>query len=188
MDRILERIALPLLLFTAVLFILLFVSWFGILPRFTRFAVADVTLSPTQMAAYVAQEKATLATLEQKRNRLVLPSSDLSYDTLRLEKRSTTDALTVRTRLLDAASHIIDAPTAVAIDHLSIDTDTNTVSFSGDVRGVGPRSMTVLATFVDTLEALPFVSDLTRPSFTRIDDAMGIHSPFTMSFTLTSAQ
>jgi hypothetical protein len=186
--EILERVALPLMLFSAVLFILLFISWFGILPRFTRFAVANTSLSPTDMATYVSHLKAELTDMEQKRDHLVLPINDPGYNALKIEKMSTMNALDVRTRLLDVATSVTDADHAVFIDHLSLDNATQMVSVSGDIRNVGPRSMTVLASYVEAVQGLPFVDHLTPPAFTRTQDQSGaMHSPFTMQFTLKSS-
>lgn len=181
---ILERAALPLLLFAAVLLVLLFLSWFSILPRFTRFAVANTTLSPTEMAAYVTQQQSSLATLEQKRNRLVLPEQDPGYTALKTEKRTMVNALDVQTLLLQVAGDLHEGPNAITLSHLDYDASTSVVSVSGDVRDVGLRSMTVLASYTESLETMPFVQHLIRPAFTREQNADGtFHSPFTLSFT-----
>jgi hypothetical protein len=79
-----------------------------------------------------------------------------------------------------------DAGTAldgVVIERLRMDAVTREVRVHGDVRGVGPGSMTVLAEFVDLLRAHPSVHALKAPAFTREDDpGVGFHSPFTLSF------
>lgn len=182
---ILERVALPLMLFSAVLFVLLFVSWFGILPRFTSFAVSDTRLSPVEMDAHVSQMKAALLTQEETRNRLVLPTYDASYETLKAEKRTGMSAFVLRKALEDTGVAVATKKDAVVITHLS--TDGSKVTVSGTVRNVELRSMTVLASFVEAVEELSFVSDLTRPSFTRAQNADGsFHSPFTLTFTLVT--
>ena len=187
--KALERIALPLLLFTAVLFTLLFLSWFNILPRFTHFQVSNITLSPTEMAAYAKQMKAQLSTMEETRDRLVLPVIDPSYDVLKKQKRAQMSVLEMRAQLLDVAAHVQDAKDAVNISHLSFDPELSVVVFSGDVSHVGPGSMTVLAQYVEQLETLPLIDHLERPSFTRVQDEDGsFHSPFSMKFTLHSSQ
>ncbi len=189
LPKILERIALPLLLFAVVLFTLLLISWLSILPRFTHFQVSDVNLSPTEMAAYANQLKAQLSTMEETRDRLVLPVIDPSYDVLKKQKRTLMSLPEIRAQLLDAAAHVPDAQDAVTISHLSFDAEQGLVVFSGDVSNVGPRSMTVLAQYVDQLGTLPMVVHLVRPSFTRIqDEGDTFHSPFSMQFTFHSAQ
>jgi|CXWL01.1.fsa_nt_gi hypothetical protein len=187
--KILERIALPLLLFTAVLFTLLFISWFNILPRFTHFQISDVILSPVEMSAYAKQMKAQLSDLEETRDHLVLPVIDPAYDELKKQKRAQKRLLEIRAQLLDVAVRVPDAKDAVKISRISFDAVQGVVAFSGDVSNVGPRSMTVLAQFVEEIEKLSIVDRLERPSFTRVqDDGDSFHSPFFMTFTLRTAQ
>lgn len=182
-QKILERSALPLLLFAAVLFVLLFVSWFSILPRFTRFAVEDTLLAPTEMAAYVTHMKAELLAQEETRNGLIMPLREPSYDTLKKEKRAAMNAATLRRTLLDIGASVSQMKDAVAITHVSV--EGSTVRVSGVVRNVGLRSMTVLASFVEAVGVLPFVADIERPSFNRVQNADGTaHSPFDMTLTL----
>ncbi len=186
---ILERAALPLLLFCGALFVLLFISWFGILPRFTQFAVADALLSPTEMATYVSTLRATVQTQEQKRNRLVLPINDSFYDVLKLQKRSVINTYDLRARLIEASAGIADAADAVFIEHIALNTETHTATITGDVHHVGPRSMTVLASYVERLKSLSFVEHLEAPSYTRVQNTDGtVHSPFSLSLTLRPAQ
>ncbi len=183
--KILERVALPLLLFAAVLFVLLFVSWFSILPRFTSFAVTDVRLTPVEMDAYVSHLKAELTTQEETRDGLILPLREPAYDMLKHQKRAAMTASMLRSTLLDIGRSVSQAKDAVAITHLSI--DGSTVHVTGDVRNVGLRSMTVLASFVEAVGVLPFVDDIKRPSFDRIQNADGSsHSPFEMTLTLAT--
>lgn len=187
--KILERVALPLLLFTAVLFTLLIVSWFNILPRFTHFKLADVMLSPVEMSAYATQMKAQLSDMEETRDHLVLPVIDPSYDELKKQKRAQMRVLEIRAQLLDVAMHVPDAKDAVTISHVSFDAEQGIVAFSGKVSNVGPRSMTVLAQYTEEIEKLSIVHGLERPSFTRVqDDEDTFHSPFSMTFTLLSQQ
>ncbi len=182
-QKILERSAVPLLLFGAVLFVLLFVSWFGILPRFTRFAVADLSLSPTEMDAYVAEQRSSLSALEEKRDRLVLPEHDAGYTALKNEKRTLQNALDIKTLLLQVAGDLHEVPDAIVITHIDFDSTTSKVSVTGDVQNVALRSMTVLASYIENVEALPVVKDFVRPSFTRAQNADGtFHSPFKISF------
>ncbi|UPA22453.1 hypothetical protein K8942_05390 [Candidatus Peribacteria bacterium] len=182
---ILERVALPLMLFSAVFFVLLFVSWFGILPRFTSFAVSDERLSPVEMETYVSHMKAELMTQEDTRNRLILPTYDEAYETLKSAKRSEMSAFVLRKKLEEMGVAVAMKKDAVVITRIS--TDGSTVTLSGDVRNVDLRSMTVLASFVEAVEDLSFVSNMTRPSFTREQNADGtFHSPFTITFTLAT--
>jgi hypothetical protein len=184
---ILERSALPLLLFCGMLFVLLFISWFGILPRFTRFSVSDALLSPTEMEAYVSTMRANVQSQEEKRNRLVLPLNDSLYTTLKADKRSTFSAGDIRSAVLQLAVGLGDTTDALFLEHIAVDNDAHIATLSGDIRNIGPRSMTVLATLVERIETLPFVTHVEPPPFTRAENADGsLHSPFSMTLTLQS--
>jgi len=186
LPRILERIAMPLMLFSAVLFSFLFLSWFLLLPRFAGLEVDGSLLAPQEIETYAKNLKAELATIEQKRDTLILPTLDPAYDVLKEEKRASVGILTLRSSLLDVAARIPDSANAVIISSLSMNAD-GSVTVTGDVQNVGPRSMTVLAAFIDSAEHLSSVAHLERPAFTREQSADGsFHSPFTMRLTLQS--
>ncbi|HVW66188.1 MAG TPA: hypothetical protein VHA78_00485 [Candidatus Peribacteraceae bacterium] len=186
---ILERIATPMLLFSGALFVLLMFSWLFILPRFTRFDVAGASLTPLEMAAYTQQQNVQLATLEQKRDELVLPQTDPTYTALKSEKNQLPDPLLIRTALINAAGTVVTGDATIAIKTLDVDSATNVVSITGDVVTKDPSSMTQLAAYIDAVEKMPFVSHLQRPSFTRTQDGSGnFHSPFSMQFIFSPAQ
>ena len=124
-------------------------------------------------------------TMEQKRDKLVLPLQDKLYARMKVERQSLPSAEDVRRALRAAATTSSDVPDAITLQTYSYDRTTKTVSLSGDVSKVGPRSMTVLATFVDNVAALPVVSSVVRPSFERAQTSDGSwHSPFSMTLTL----
>ncbi len=182
------RIAEPLLLFSLALSGLLLLSSIFLLPRLTRFAVEGTNVSPVDIAAHVRQLRADLSSLESKRNHLVLPELDPAYNMLKEQKRTSMNLSDVRTELLQAAAKLSNADHAVFLTHFSSETTTHTITVTGDVRNVGTRSMTVLAGYVDAVAALPFVTHLERPAFTREgDEKTGLHSPFMFHFILTTA-
>lgn len=182
---IVDRIATPFLLFSASLFSLLLFSLLFVLPRFTALSVASESLSPTEVQQYQLKLQADLISMEQKRDHLVLPLQNSEY-TLLKQKRSALPTLSdIRSRLSDTATHIPDTKNSVHFSIIDFDADARTVKIEGDVSGVGLRSMTVLASFVDGVSQIPIVDHLERPSFTRVDDGKGnVHSPFTMTLTL----
>lgn len=181
----LHRMAQPLLLFSGVLFGLLALSYIALLPRFTRLHRADGTaLSPRAIAQYEQRLAADLLTREEERIKLILPVQDDAFDALKERKRDMS-FLTLRDQLKQAAGRLGEAGDAIVLLHVSM--DGNRVKLEGDVRNVGTRSMTVLAAYVEEIERLPFVADLTKPSFTReqLPDG-GFRSPFSFDFRLTS--
>ncbi len=59
------------------------------------------------------------------------------------------------------------------------------LKITGDVRNVGPRSMTVLAQFTEELRSQPFTSEIRHPSFSRVQDKDGnFSSPFNIQIIL----
>lgn len=83
------------------------------------------------------------------------------------------------------AADVAEGESMIVIDSFSVDLSEGTVHLSGDVRNVGPRSMTLLASFVEAIGEASFVGDLEPPAFTRVDDGKGnVHSPFSFSFTI----
>lgn len=183
LQDILRRTALPLLLFAGVLFSLLLLSYSMLLPRFTRLHKADGTaLSPRAIAQYEKTLAADLTRSEEERVRLVLPVNDESYNALK-EKKRDLSLMDMESELLKTAARLGETNDTVVLNKLSIDGDV--VVADGDVRNVGTRSMTVLAAYVEQLDALPFVADLERPAFLREQLPDGSYrSPFTIRFRL----
>ena len=73
-QTIAERIAVPFALFSGALFVLLSVSYFFLLPRFTNLHLSDGTqLSPRKITQYQLKLTADLQSQEETRVRLVLP-------------------------------------------------------------------------------------------------------------------
>lgn len=184
-QTIAERIAVPFALFSGALFVLLTVSYFFLLPRFTNLHLSDGTqLSPRRITQYQLKLAADLQSQEETRVRLVLPVTDESFTSLAERKRTAWSYADLSEQLRQAASRLGEPVTVLTIASVSIEGDTVTVI--GDIRNVGPRSMTVLAAYVDEIAALPFVKDLEKPSFAREQLPDGSYrSPFTMTFTLS---
>lgn len=180
---ILERIATPLLLFATALFVLLTLSYTLLLPRFTQFHRGDGTaMSPREFADYHKSLAADLTKKEEERVRLVLPVTDATYDELKALKRDLSLS-ELREQLMLAAGRVGEETGVVRIDVLSMEGPVVTVR--GEVSNVGPRSMTVLAAYVERVQELPMVTDLDPPAFTREPDGDdGFRSPFTFSFSL----
>lgn len=184
-QTIADRMAVPFALFSGALFVLLSISYFFLLPRFTNLHLSDGTqLSPRKITQYQLKLTADLQSQEETRVRLVLPVTDESFTSLAEQKRAAWAYADLAEQMRQAVSRLGEPVTTLNIASLSIEGDT--VMVTGDIRNVGPRSMTVLAAYVDEIAALPFVTDLEKPSFAREElPGGGFRSPFTMSFTLS---
>jgi len=182
---ILKRVAVPFVVFAGVLLALLVLSWFLLLPRLTRVAVGGERRTAEDVMSYRNALAADIQRQEEDREAFVLPFLHPQYETMKRDRDVALSIMDVQERLEEAARSVTSQPDAVHLYGLSFDANTNVVSLRGDVRFVGPSSMTVLAQFVETLRSKPFVAEIREPQFQRLDDAdIGPHSPFEFSFRL----
>lgn len=181
--------AVPLLLFLSVFFGLLLLSYALLLPRFTSFHTPDGTaLSPREMAEYQKTLAANLSAAEDERIRLVMPVQDSGYDALKQKKTTGVFLAELPAELRAITARIGEQQDAFFIESLTLNATTGNVMLKGDIRNVGPRSMTVLASFIEELEKMPGLTNFERPPFARTQDADGkFHSAFDLTFTLASA-
>jgi hypothetical protein len=175
-----------MLLFLLVLTGLLLLSYFLLLPGWTRVQIAGTVLGPSEAVAYAEELQHDLADREAVRLNLALPMHDETYERLRGDRSALPQLRNLRDALLQAARQGSpeDAPQAVRIDAMSFDAGERLLTVEGDVSGVGPRSMTVLAYFTDRLGELPFASQVVPPAFERREDDGVVHSPFVIDIVL----
>lgn len=181
-----KSLAFPLCVFSLSLFLLLFLSWFFVLPLFTSFAVGDgQRISSIAMARRERELGEQVRALEQRRQALSLTIGDPAAVALRAQVARDRSLRDIAERL-DATAHTIAGTGGVIVlTGLTVDSEHGVVEVDGDVRNVQLRSLTVLSQFVDALSRAAFLSDLERPSFVRIEDPdIGPHSPFHLSFRL----
>lgn len=184
-----ERVSQPLLWFAGALCILLGFSWLFLLPEVTSVEVSGQRQSSRELVALHAGLQAQLAQVELRRDELLLPVTDPLFLGLRAMKLRAPSLVDLRSMIVQRAKEDGGPDGTIALEEIQMDASADTLTVAGDVRGVGPRSMTVLAQFVENLRHLPFVSSLTPPVFVRMEDEkIGQHSPFTMTITLSSSQ
>jgi hypothetical protein len=176
-----RRMALPLLIFAAVLTSLLLLSWFLVLPRYTAFAVEGKTLAASALPAYERSIAEDIARMVARREELTLPTQDEQYLSL-LRTRAGGASLLAERRALESIAAELDLSANIVFSALRTGANA-TVRVTGDVRGVGLGSMTALARFVDAVAADKGVTHLEPPAFTReTDPVTGPHSPFTFTY------
>lgn len=177
---ILDRVAEPFAIFGVALFVLLLIAQFAVLPMFNTFDLNGKKLNPDELSQYRAQLVQKVNDAESARNDLILPIKNETYHLLQAGKDALPPVATVKAAIESVARETQGGGT---ISLIRIHVDGATVTVKGDVRA-GLSSMTVLASFVEKVESLPFVGTFVRPAFTRETDAvLGAHSPFTFSFT-----
>ncbi len=186
LSAILARVSMPGLIFSGSLYALLLTSYIYLLPAFTNVQRSDgVAMTPHAIAEYEKDLTANLLTAEEHRLVLVQPVDDPLYRSL-VETRAHTPSIELMEEQLRQAAARLGEPGKGVILHRIV-VEGNAVSIEGDVRNVGLSSMTVLAAYSDQLAALPFVSELVRPSFIREKLPDGsVHSPFLFRFIRTS--
>lgn len=185
LSAILERVANPLLLFSGSLCFLLLLSWMFLLPAFTSVQRPDgVAMTPWDIAAYTKNLTADLADAEAHRITLVRAVNDVGYRALVDARAQTLSPLALEQELRLVAARLGEQEGVFVFSSITIKDDT--VIVEGDVRNVQTRSLTVLAAFIDTIESLPFIHDLQKPTFVRETLPDGaVHSPFRFRFNLS---
>jgi len=179
--EILKRIALPLFLFSAVLLGFLLSSYFLILPQLTRVEVAGEKHDTVTLKAYVSELNERVDEMEEVRAQLVTPLRSGLYGSAKEYKLTAQSFLSLRSGLKEAADSVArDDNDAVSVRAIRFVPFENLLHVHGLVQNVGPRSMTMLAQFIDQLKNQEWVTSVTPPPFTRIDDPeKGLISPFT---------
>jgi hypothetical protein len=179
------RLGSGLFLFSLLFSTILGASYFYVLPRLTAVKLQGKTVDLSVIMPYEQKLRAQLEDAESKRNRIVLPVNDAQFEFLKQSAQCYPLLEDMSAQIAKAADAIGDK--AVVFSGFAFDAK-GTLSLAGDVRNVGPRSMTLLAQLVESLEALPFVSSAVPPAFTREKDAViGFHSPFSFSLTLKAS-
>ncbi|MDA1209038.1 MAG: hypothetical protein O2904_03325 [bacterium] len=182
-----KRGALPLFIFSAVLLGTLTFSWLSLLPELTTVEVAGEMRDAKSLQSYHASLTAQISDAQEQRNALILPMEGTQFRALTELKHMQFPLFTLQTEIEKVATRVRveDEKRAVYLSVLQYSPEENTVDFSGSVRNVGPRSMTVLAQFVEELRSMDFVADLVSPSFTRNQNEDGsFYSPFHIQITL----
>lgn len=181
-----HRGALPLFLFSFVLLLLLFLSRIYLLPELTTVELAGAEHDAQELRTYHATLLDQLVERERERNALILPMEDSAYRRLVEMKHSQFPLLVLRSSLEQTARQLLPDETGVVhIDSIRYIPSKQRAELTGDIRNVGPRSMTVLAQLLEELRAQPFVSDIASPRFQRMQDpGIGAYSPFTFRIKL----
>lgn len=181
--EILRRVLLQLFLFALVLTTLLLLSWVLIIPGFGRIEIGGTVRGIAELTAHRNHLTADIASFRERRDATLLPLRDSSYGELVYAKASSPHFLTLRAHIQEVALRLVpEEPDAVTIDVMRFDVSTLTFEIAGRIQRVGPRSMTVLAQFIEELRAIPGVTALHGARFAREQDASGaFFSPFQLS-------
>lgn len=188
--EIFRRVLLQLLLFALVLTTLLLLSWFLLIPGFGRIEIGGTVRGIAELTEHRNHLTADIAALRERRDATLLPLRDSSYGRLVHVKASSPHFLTLHGQIQEVAGRLVpEEPAVVSIDVMRFHASTLTFEIAGRIERVGPRSMTVLAQFIEELRAIPGVNALQGARFTREQDASGeFFSPFQLSLTFNGDQ
>lgn len=183
------RVAFPLFAFAAALACALLLSRLLFLPRLAGVQLHGETMYGSSLTRFYADLRDRIAAQEEARNRLVLPGRDSLSQFLRQLRRSDASIASLFAAVTRSAEEAVhDRPDAVFLESFQYDAAGGTLALAGDVRNSGPRSMTVLAEFIETLRRIPSVEEVEHPRFLREEDANGaFHSPFSLLLRLRSS-
>ncbi len=179
-----ERVAMPFFLFGAFLCMALGFSWLFVLPRWSTVEIAGKSYGEAQLQSYEQSLRASVVSLERERDASLYPH-DAVHAELQAQKSHAVPLAAVVRQIQEQARALSAVPNAVHIDHTAFQAEGKMIVLTGDVRSVGPSSMTVLAQFAEQLSKMSFVDSMAQPTFVRQDDpALGPHSPFRITLTL----
>lgn len=183
---IVRRLALPFLLFTAVLCSLLSLSYYLLLPQLTHITVAGVSRELPDLKAYRAQLQQQISGLEQERRQFLLPVHNELYLKLKAQKHGRVRYQELRQQVGAISRSLITNQTnAVQIAGYQYNAQQNTFTLTGRIHNVGPRSMTVLAQLIEELGTIEQVTHVHSSRYTRLQNEDGtFYSPFTIRLTL----
>lgn len=183
---IMHRTALPFALFALVLTALLLVSKLTVLPALLSVEIAGATRNVQDLKTYHEVLQVQIIKKQEQRNQLILPMEGTDYRSLadwKQEQYSLQFLLSELSRLAMAIP--AENGTAVYMQSIRYYPIDNMVEIRGDVRNVGPRSMTALAQFVEDLQQESYIQEVQHPTFTRVEDPeLGFLSPFHLQIIL----
>lgn len=175
-----RRLALPFLLFSAVLAVLLMLSWVLLLPEVTRIEVDGTAKTTNELKVYRAQLMRTITDLKGSRNEYLLPLKETEYGKLTKGKLDDERFDYLFEQVRSAGTQLIaDKTDIVSLKKFSYDASLKKAVVEGMIRNVGPQSMTVQAQYIEALRVLPGIERVDNSRYTRKEDPeIGFYSPF----------
>ncbi len=176
---------LPIFVFAVVLVSLLSLSLAIVLPVLAQVEVNGQSHDLQSLRLTRDRMAAELLRREREREQGVLSVTDPTYDALKEFRGDLPSFAALREQLRRLTESLVPEEDAIVMQEYLLEPGEKTLTITGDVRNVGPRSMTVLAQFAEELGRLPSVSAVKPPLYRRVEEADGsMHSPFTIVLTL----
>lgn len=181
-EDIVRRTAFSFFLFSVVLAGLLTVSWYVLVPGLTHVEVSGTVRGLQELKSYKADLEARIISMEDERGSFLLPVDNDLYNRLKILKESRLEFQRLRSDLGQIVKDLVpDQKNVVQLESFTFDAKHSAAELRGEIRNVGPRSMTVLARFVEQIHSLPTVIDVETSRYTRQEsDDYGFFSPFVL--------
>lgn len=181
------RITVFLSIFTGTTSAVLILSWFLLLPAMMQLPLEGRAIPSRDIHQYVQELQGRIHVAAKRRDELMSPVRDPLYTQLRIEKYSYLTLPALYSEIQRVAGIVAEGRSDVVfLQSLQFHRGERTLLLEGEVRNVGPRSMTILAQLVDRLRTLSLVSSVDLPLFQRAYDTQrGFTSPFTLMLHLT---
>jgi hypothetical protein len=177
-----RRTAFSFFLFSLVLTALLALSWYLLVPELTRVEIGGTVRGLQELKAYKTDLEGQILTMEDQRGSFLLPVNHDLYERLKGLKDERLVFQKLRKEIRQVIVDLIPGRTdIVVISGFYFDATTNIGEIRGEVTNVGPRSMTVLAQFVEDIGAIDMVTNVETSRYTRQEGENGsFYSPFTL--------
>ena len=177
-----RRTAFSFFLFSLVLTALLALSWYLLVPELTRVEIGGTVRGLQELKAYNTDLEGQILTMEDQRGSFLLPVNHDLYERLKGLKDERLVFQKLRKEIRQVIVDLIPGRTdIVVISGFYFDATTNIGEIRGEVTNVGPRSMTVLAQFVEDIGAIDMVTNVETSRYTRQEGENGsFYSPFTL--------
>lgn len=177
-----RRTAFSFFLFSLVLTALLALSWYLLVPELTRVEIGGTVRGLQELKAYKTDLEGQIITMEDQRGSFLLPVNHNLYEKLKVLKDERLVFQKLRKEIRQVIVDLIPGRTdIVIISGFYFDATTNIGEIRGKIANVGPRSMTVLAQFVEDVGSIDMVTNVETSRYTRQEGENGsFYSPFTL--------
>lgn len=139
-----------------------------------------------ELQSYKSDLEAQILQLEERRGTYLSPVQHTLYERIRSIRNHRMQFQEFRSQMRSINFNLVPGQfDVVAISGFYFDAASNTVEMRGEIRNVGPRSMTVLAQFVEEIDRMLMVTHIETSRYRRLEDEDGaFYSPFTLRVTL----
>jgi predicted CopG family antitoxin len=182
-----RRTAFSFFLFSVVLTALLAVSWFILVPELTRVEIGGSVRGLQELQAYKVDLEGQIVALESQRGSFLLPVDHDLYQKLKQLKDERMKFQELRREIRQVIKELVPGRTDVVIlSGFYFDASKNVGEIHGEIVNIGPRSMTVLAQFVEDINNIPVVMNVETSRYTRQEGQKpgSFFSPFTLRITI----